>query len=154
MTQNGSRPSLADPAVADSCRDRISLLSAGTASRWGTMDAGRMCAHCAEVLEVAAGRELVGTPWYIRLLKPLVRRAVTGDRPYRRGVRTHPQYRQTGERDFARERDRLLRAVDAFEIGCRNADRIRHPFFGLMPVADAGWAMFKHLDHHLRQFGV
>jgi len=48
------------------------------------MTAGQMMAHCAAVLEVAGGRELRGTPWFVRLLKPVVRRMVTGNRPYAR----------------------------------------------------------------------
>jgi hypothetical protein len=146
-----TRQSLRDPAVAASLRGRIERLTPTTTPRWGRMSVGQMLAHCAEVEEVMNGKPLTGTPWYIRLLGPLIKRAVVGMRPYSRGIRTHPQYLVDGEHDFAAERRRLL---DAIEGASRNESGVDHPIFGRLTAEEAGWASYKHLDHHLRQFGV
>jgi hypothetical protein len=86
-------------------------------------------------------------------LKPFVRKMVVGPKPYPKSTRTHPQYMQGEEKDLAIEKARLLGAMDAFAEMCSGKALLEHPFFGEMTVDEAGWAMFKHLDHHLRQFG-
>jgi hypothetical protein len=59
------------------------------------------------------------------------------------------------ECDFERERGRLLAAIDRIaKEGAACCSRHLHPFFG--PLKPQQWAilMYKHIDHHLRQFGV
>lgn len=148
------RKSLALPAGNQECRDRTGKLAPDTAPLWGEMTTAQMMAHCAEVLEVAGGKEMRGTPWFIKLLKPFIRKMVVGPKPYSRSTKTHPQYIQAGDKEFGAEKERLLAAMDAFTEMCTGRTRIAHPLFGEMTVDEAGWAMYKHLDHHLVQFGV
>jgi len=116
------------------------------------MTVAQMLAHCAEIQEVANGKTLTGTPVIVRLFAPLIRRMVLSDKPYPRGTRTHPQYVQAEERNFEKEMLRLLAALDSFiDAGPRAS---RHPIFGHMSAPERGWSCFKHLDHHLTQFGV
>jgi hypothetical protein len=145
------RQSLQDPAVVGPLRERIERLTPTTAPQWGRMSVAQMLAHCAEVQEVMNGKPLTGTPWYIRLAGPLIKRAVLGRRPYRRGLRTHPQYEVADEHEFAAERDRLL---DAIESAGQIDGPVDHPIFGHLSAEEAGWAGYKHLDHHLTQFGA
>jgi hypothetical protein len=143
---------LLDDAVYENCLDRIGRLASDTPPRWGRMSVAQMLAHCAEVQEVMNGKPLEGTPWLLRLAGPLIKRAVLGRRPYPNGVKTHPQYLQTSEKRFEPEKRRLLKALDEFHAA--GAEGARHPLFGPMSADEAGWGAFKHLDHHLRQFGV
>lgn len=111
-----------------------------------------MLAHCAEIQEVSNGKNLAGTPIIVRVFGPLIRRMVLSHKPYPRSTRTHPQYVQTEPRDFETEKLRLVAAIDSFvDAGPRAS---RHPIFGHMSARDRGWACYKHLDHHLTQFGV
>jgi hypothetical protein len=61
----------------------------------------------------------------------------------------------TGDPDFAKERARLSELIDllvaAAPAGCTSHP---HPFFGRLKPDEWGILMYKHLDHHLRQFGV
>jgi len=145
------RRSLNDPAVAESVRERIKRLTPATRPRWGEMSVDQMLAHCAEVQEVMNGKALTGTPWYIRLAGPLIKRGVVSMRPYSRGLRTHPQYQITDEHEFVAEQERLL---DAIETARQGGGAVDHPIFGHLSTEEAGWASYKHLDHHLTQFGV
>jgi len=148
------RKSLYTAEVYDHCLARIDRLTPDTSPDWGTMTPAQMFAHCAEVQEVSNGsRELVGTPLLLRLLGPLIRRAVVSDRPYPRDTRTHPQYRQTERRDFQAEKKRLLLALEALRRA-EDEPPPRHPLFGTLTPDERGWSSYKHLDHHLRQFGV
>ena len=118
------------------------------------MDAGQMCAHCAEIAEVAEGsRPLVGTPWVVRLLGGWIRRAVVSDKPFPRGSRTHPQYVIASPVDFDEQRERLLAVMKRMKQAGPD-DGVEHPIFGAMTPQEKGWVAYKHLDHHLRQFGV
>jgi Protein of unknown function (DUF1569) len=141
-----------DRETYDALLSRIGRLTPDTEPRWGKMNVAQMCAHCAEVAAVAGGKSLEGTPWYIRLFGGLIKRLVVSPRPYPHGVRTHPQYRIPATVDFEAERDRLETVLGAlFAAGPEPA---RHPLFGPLTAEEVGWSTYKHLDHHLTQFGV
>ncbi len=147
---------LYDRDVYDGVVERISKLSAETQPQWGKMSVGQMLAHCAEVGEVFTGdKPLTGTPFIAKLLKGVIRKGVVSETPYKHSLQTHPQYRITSEKSFDQERSRLLDNVGKFfaEDQSEGAKRV-HPLFGTMTPAERGWAMYKHLDHHLTQFGV
>jgi len=145
---------LAAPADHRECLRRISQLTPETEPRWGTMTVAQMLAHCAEVVEVANGKELQGTPFYVKKLRSLVRRVILGTSPYRKNTGTHPQYRQTRERDFQTEKLRLLDAMERFAHENNRPGNMVHPFLGEAATREMGWGMYKHLDHHLVQFGA
>lgn len=148
--------SVYDPEVCREVTGRINRLTAGSTPVWGTMTVGQMLAHCAEVQEVFSGEKpLQNTPLFARLVKGVIRKGVLGDRPYSHGLRTHPQYRQTEAKKFEREKTRLLDGLERFvTMDEAAAARIEHPLFGRMNREERGWGIYKHLDHHLRQFGV
>lgn len=131
---------------------RIDELAPQTPPEWGNMSAAQMLAHCAEILEVANGKPLENTPLLANIFKGLIRTMVVSEKPYPKNTRTHPQYRQTAERDFETEKQRLLGALTQLkeEEGLSK----EHPLFGAMSAGEKGWSMYKHLDHHLSQFGV
>ncbi|HZL25934.1 MAG TPA: DUF1569 domain-containing protein [Acidobacteriaceae bacterium] len=59
------------------------------------------------------------------------------------------------DRDLETELERLLGFIDRFAgAGADGCTKHPHTFFG--PMTPMEWAgfMYKHLDHHLRQFGV
>lgn len=136
---------------------RIDNLQGDAAAQWGKMNVSAMLAHCSEIFEVFNGtKELKGTPWFMRPLRGLIRRAVFSAKPFRRGVPTHPQYDVSGGTfDFDDERDRLLANIAAFVSEDPDvASRREHPLLGVSTPDERGTMMYKHLDHHLSQFGV
>lgn len=119
------------------------------------MTAAQMLAHCAEIQDVSNGKELRGTPFVVKLFKGMIRNMVVNEKPFPKNTKTHPQYRQTSDRDFEEEKRRLLEALDKFvNADVAQSERFEHPLFGSMTAEEKGWSMYKHLDHHLRQFGV
>ena len=148
--------SVYDPEVYREVTGRINELTAESTPEWGTMSVGQMLSHCAEVQEVFNGEKpLQNTPLFVRLVKGVIRKGVLGDRPFSHGLRTHPQYRQTEAKEFEREKVRLLDGLERFvTMDEAAAARIEHPLFGRMSRKERGWGIYKHLDHHLRQFGV
>lgn len=120
------------------------------------MNAAQVMAHCAGGLELAAGqmrppRKLIG-----RIIGPIVKPLVLrDDEPMRRNTPTIDALRVSDERNLDAERTRLLDMIDRFvATGPAGCTTHPHSFFG--PLTPQEWAilMYKHLDHHLRQFGV
>lgn len=134
---------------------RIASLSSDTEPEWGSMSAAQMLAHCAEILEVAHGKPLLNTPFFIKIIKGVIRKLVVDNNPYPKNSKTHPQYKQTEDKDFLTEKKRLLNVMDEFVNEPKEvSDKKEHPLFGPMTHEEKGWAMYKHIDHHLKQFGV
>ncbi len=148
-----NRKLLYDDDVYAECLQRIDALTQETQPQWGVMSVGQMLSHCAEIQEVSNGKPLEGTPFFVKLLGGLIRKMVVGDKPYPKSTRTHPQYLQTSEKDFATEKQRLLDALEAFRAA-EHGPATRHALFGELSRDEKGWASYKHLDHHLTQFGV
>jgi hypothetical protein len=119
------------------------------------MNVAQALAHCAGVLELALGdrrppRKAIG-----RILGPVLKRLVVRSAaPLRRNAPTLEEVAVLDQRDVNIERNRLLTLLDRFAGGgSARCTTHPHPFFGRMSPQE--WATFeyKHLDHHLRQFG-
>jgi Protein of unknown function (DUF1569) len=77
------------------------------------------------------------------------------DAPIRRDSTTAAEMVVTGEPDFEASRARLVELIEAFVAG--GPERCTdwpHMFFGRLTGEEWGVLVYKHLDHHLRQFGV
>ncbi|MFT4604659.1 MAG: hypothetical protein ACI9W4_001392 [Rhodothermales bacterium] len=147
--------SLYDSDTFDEALSRIDSLNSDSQPGWGKMNAAQMLAHCAEVQEVSNGKALSGSSWILKLFKGVIRKMVVGPKPYPHSLGTHPQYVIADARDFTRERDRLLAALNVLrEAGPDRAGEVFHALFGTMTAAERGGSMFKHLEHHLIQFGA
>jgi hypothetical protein len=86
------------------------------------------------------------------IVKPL---ALKDDAPMRKNSPTSPDLVIADARDLARERERLCGLIDRFvAAGPAGCTRHPHSFFGRMKPEEWAVLMYKHLDHHLRQFGV
>ncbi len=150
-----TRKSLYDPAVYEECLSRLETIDASTEPQWGSMTAAQMMAHCAEIVEVTNGKPLENTPFIVKLFKGMIRNLVVNEKPYKKNSQTHPQYKQTRDKDFDTEKKRLLGALETFHhMDEAQIAAVKHPLFGTMTKQEKGWSMYKHLDHHLTQFGA
>jgi hypothetical protein len=133
---------------------RVDALRADSVRQWGKMDVAQMLAHCQRPLQVALGelplrRGLIGF-----LFGRLAKRMLLSPKPWQNGMATAPEFQVTDARDFAREKAALRALVERFGRGGPAAlTKQPHPFFG--PLTSDEWQalQWRHLDHHLRQFG-
>ena len=145
---------LFEKEAADEVCSRIEKLQPTMQRQWGKMDVAQMMAHCSAALDMAAGkinppRILIG-----RILGPLVKPIYTNEKPFSKNNPTDKQLVISDQRDFAREQERLKKCVQEFHAGGKaNCTRHPHPFFGALTPDQWARGMYKHLDHHLRQFG-
>jgi hypothetical protein len=146
---------LFETSSASEIRQRIGLLRSDSERQWGAMTVAQMLAHCSVWMETAAG--LHAPPWSIvgRVFGKVAKKSILGDKPIGRNMPTEKSLIMRGEKDFAAEQRRLIDWVDRFSAG-GPAQCTTHPhcFFG--PMTPAEWAAlgYKHLDHHLTQFGA
>ena len=136
--------------------DRLDGLRPDAPRLWGKMDLAQMCAHCAIALEVAAG-DVPKTQAFIgKVLAPFVKKKfLHGTEPLSKNSPTDPTFVVSDPRDFAKEKARLAAIVRRFgKAGLAAADGRVHSFFGKLTGNEWGVLMYKHLDHHLRQFGL
>ncbi|MBZ5682713.1 MAG: DUF1569 domain-containing protein [Acidobacteriia bacterium] len=146
---------LFQPDAVDEVISRIDRLQPTTQRQWGKMDVAQMMAHCSATLDTASGRLVLPRLFIGRVLGPFVRPIFTNDKPFSRNSPTDKKFVIADQRDFSREQEQLKLRIRQFQQG-GEAGCTKHPhsFFG--PLKPQEWAtgMYKHLDHHLRQFGV
>lgn len=147
---------LFDPATAEQFRLRIHSVTAASERRWGKMSAAQMMEHCARGLEMGTGELKLPRVLMGRLLGGLIKPlALKEGEPMRRSSPTAPLLIVGGDVDLESSRTRLLGALDRFvaggEQGCSTHP---HAFFGALKPREWSTLMYKHLDHHLRQFGA
>jgi Protein of unknown function (DUF1569) len=148
---------LFDATVANQVKARLGKLEPQSERRWGKMTSPQMLAHCSVSMQWAVGEvvpEKGALPARLmgRLVKPMVFR---NEDPLRRNSPTAKSLIVADERDFAKERERLSDLIDKFLAGGAAAcTKNPHSFFGKMTSEEWAILMYKHLDHHLRQFGV
>jgi len=156
MASPGTFPDLFAAPVLDTAIARIHRLTPESHPVWGRMTVAQMLAH------VCVSYEMVYTKKHPRpnvlmrwVLKRIVKDRVLNDVPYAQGTPTAPAFRITDARDFAIERERLVGYLRQVQGEGRAAFEGRESLsFGPL-TADEWNALFsKHLDHHLRQFGV
>jgi hypothetical protein len=147
---------LFDAARVDELKERVARLSPQSPRQWGTMNAAQAAAHCAMAFELASGerkppRALIGR-LIGRLIKPL---ALGDDKPMRRNSPTVKGLVIVDECELTKERERLCAAIDRFAAaGPSGCTTHPHSFFGRLTPDEWAVLMYKHVDHHLRQFGV
>jgi hypothetical protein len=147
---------LYEPAAAAEIRARLQNLRPDSQRQWGTMNVAQAVAHCAKAMEGAVGDSRPKRMFIGRIIGPLIKRlAIRNDDPIRRNSPTAPDLVIADERQLERERQRLSSLIDRFAAaGPAGCTTHPHAFFGRMTPQEWSVLSYKHLDHHLRQFGA
>jgi hypothetical protein len=141
--------------AVDEVISRIDTLQPSTQHLWGKMDVAQMMAHCSAALDMASGRLILQRMFIGRVIGRLVKPIYSNDKPFSRSNPTDPKLVVADQRDFAREQAQLKVKIREFhEGGEAKCTRHPHPFFGTMTPHEWSTGMYKHLDHHLQQFGA
>ncbi len=149
--------SLFDATVTSEVQTRLGKLTPQSERHWGKMTAPQMLAHCSLSMQWAVGEVVPEKgPLPVRLIgrfvKPMVFR---NEDPLRKNSPTAKSLIVADERDLARERERLSGLIYKFAAGgAAGCTKNPHSFFGKMTPEEWAILMYKHVDHHLRQFGV
>lgn len=136
-------------------RRRAETLGPGAERQWGKMTVAQMMEHASRALEMAAGKTPSRQAALGKLIGWIFRKQFVGPAPFGKNAPTGPAFIVQGEPEFERTKARLVQLIDEFHaLGERGCDGNVHGFFGPLSGAEWGVTQFKHLDHHLRQFGA
>jgi hypothetical protein len=140
------------PGVKDEIITRIHKLSPESQRQWGKMNVSQMLAHVQMPMGAGIGihkipRSLIGI-LFGRMIKPMI----YNDKPFKQNLPTDKSFVMTDEKDFEKEKKQLLDMLGQFKE--ENIVDRPHPIFGKLTKEQWSKGTWKHLDHHLQQFGV
>lgn len=145
-----------DPKVTDELIDRINQLKPETPALWGKMSVDQMLAHCCVAYEMAfTNKHPKPNPLMRFLLKMFVKKGVVNEVPYPKNSRTAPAFIIADHKNFEEEKDRLIKYIEhTYSLGEDHFEGKESLSFGPMTAQEWNNLFYKHLDHHLKQFGV
>lgn len=147
--------SLFNTSDNDELVERLSRLRGNAPALWGKMNASQMVTHAQQPLKVAFGelklkRGLIGF-----LFGRIAKKKLLAEGSFSRNLPTDKHFLVHSNPEFEKEKNELIKLVKRFaQAGPKGLSKADHPFFG--PLSETEWDVlqWKHLDHHLRQFGV
>lgn len=143
-----------DAADRERLYGRFAKLTPAAAPAWGKMNAPQMVAHCTEPIKASLG-EVEVSPKPGPLRNPVLRYLVIKVLPWPKGVPTAPEFIDPPAPADWNDRVKALRdAVERLATRGPDGKYTSHAAFGDMPGPLLGYLIHRHLDHHLRQFGV
>lgn len=150
--------SLLETTIRQGIINRISQLTPEMNGAWGKMNAGQMLCHCADQLRVSLGEKGHPEKEAHFLSRTVLKFLVLNVIPIPKNVATSPKVDQmkdgTPPTDFESDRQTLLGYIEKFVSTPDNFAWTPHFRFGALSQKEWAKLAAKHLDHHLKQFGV
>lgn len=146
---------LFDKAVCEELLQRIDNLSPDSKALWGKMNVTQMLAHSAAGMDMASGRLNIDRVFIGKLIGGFLKSIYTNEKPFKKNSPTATELVKNNASDFEKEKANLKSLMQEFSSGgLEKCTAHPHPFFGKLKAEDWGIGIYKHTDHHLRQFGV
>ncbi len=136
--------------------ERINNLTPTTQPVWGKMTVAQMLAHCNVTYEMAYENIHPKPNAFVKfLLTLLVKNSVVTEKPYKKNNQTAPAFIIKEEKNFDTEKVRLTNYIKkSQELGSTFFEGKESHSFGKLTATEWNCMFYKHLDHHLSQFGV
>jgi hypothetical protein len=143
-----------DNGAAREVRGRVGRLTPERTAQWGRMSTQQMVCHLSESLRMALG-ELRVAPKRVPIRYPPLKQLIVYVAPFPKNVPTAPELviaatPQPWNDDLAK----LQTLIDRFTARAASSEWPEHPAFGRLSRRAWGVLAYRHIDHHLRQFGV
>ncbi|MCC6327224.1 MAG: DUF1569 domain-containing protein [Acidobacteria bacterium] len=144
-----------DAKCRDELLERLGRFSTDSERQWGTMSPAQAMEHLARVLEMGMGIKPMKQILPGKLFSRFFRKEFFGEQPFKKNRPTGPDFIVRDEPEFESTRVRLSDLITEFhKMGETGLDGKVHGFFGPLNGKQWGETQYKHIDHHLRQFGV
>jgi hypothetical protein len=151
-----SYPSIFLESTTEELFRRIDKLNAKSPSLWGKMTVGQMFSHCAVPYEQILGLNTQQPPLFMRIiLKLFLKKSMVNEVPYKQNLPTAPSFIRTEQYDVEKEKERLKGYVKSIqELGAEKLAATPSLSLGMLTATEWNNLLYKHIDHHLKQFGV
>ncbi len=143
--------------VSEEVIQRINCLKSNQKSLWGKMDVAQMLAHLNVQYEILYDNSKFKKPNFLMrfIMKKFIKPKVTGEQPFEKNGRTAPYFIVDSDKNFEDEKKRLIDYIIKTQ---QNGVDVLLPrdtkSFGTLTADEWNNMLYKHLDHHLQQFGV
>ncbi|WP_423148066.1 DUF1569 domain-containing protein [Rubrolithibacter danxiaensis] len=144
--------SIFDPGTRNELIKRIKTINKESTAQWGKMNVGQMLEHCTRWEDMMHGRKKFKRVFLGYLFGKIALRTILKDEsPLRRSTPTIPDFvvKETRD-DIETLKTKWILLIEEYE-NFSNSYLI-HPFFGRITKEQIGYLVYKHTDHHLRQF--
>jgi Protein of unknown function (DUF1569) len=132
---------------------RFEKLTPDLRPAWGSMTSAQVLAHLADPMKAAMGQKAV-VPKPGAFSNPIVRSLIIYCLPWPKGAPTAPEFIHAHEEPFEYNLSALRATLEEFVASGESTRREPHPAFGQLSGRAWGRLMYRHLNHHLRQFGI
>ncbi len=147
--------SLFDSNTHQEVLHRIEQLDEQKQPNWGKMTVVEMLRHSQRPMEVANGKLSLEKPNAVmKLIFKLFKSTMYNDEPWKQNLPTVKEFLVRETENFQTEKEGLIANLYEFEKKSTNLHWPEHPAFGKFSTDQWGKMQYKHIDHHLRQFGV
>lgn len=142
-----------DVSIREELRARINSVDENYNPQWGKMNVYQMLKHCTKWDDMILGHIQVKPIFLGRLFGKLALRSVLkNDKPLGKNSPTAAELIiKENVGNLALQKIEWCKRISEYEH-FDNANFV-HPFFGVMTKEQVGQFVYKHHDHHLRQFG-
>jgi hypothetical protein len=148
-------PLVHDPSFRSSLVGRLRTLRPDQPRRWGKMSVDQMLWHVNSGLTMAMGKlDVTGVEFPSLPLPRGVVKFLVLNVPWPKGAPTLPPLRAEHAYDFEAERKRCLELIETVANTPIDGAWAKHPTLGRMSGREISRLHAKHIDHHLKQFGV
>jgi hypothetical protein len=133
--------------------ERLAHLTPHQRAMWGKMNAAQMVVHLADAMRMTFGDLPVvskGGP----LRYPPLKQLLIYWLPWPQGVPTAPELLGRAPSSWTTDVSELDALIDRFGREDRKRAWPAHPAFGRLNARQWGALGYRHIDHHLRQFGA
>ncbi|HEY5405625.1 MAG TPA: DUF1569 domain-containing protein [Ginsengibacter sp.] len=142
--------SIFDQSTRDELITRINSLNENSTAQWGKMTVSQMMKHCTKWDEMALGKKKYKQSFIGKLFGKIALKDMMKDEPMKKNMPTVPSFKIKEQVDVAEEKKKWTGLLNEYKDFSN--DGFIHPFFGAMKKEDTGYMVYKHIDHHLRQF--
>lgn len=149
-------PNIFQKSVSDLIIKRIENLKPTTPAIWGKMNVSQMLAHNNVLYEMTFDDKHKKPNVILKfLVKLLVKTNVVSEKPYKKNGGTAPAFLINDNRNFELEQSTLIKNIEKVQsLGENYFDNRESHSFGKLSKTEWNNMFYKHLDHHLSQFGV
>lgn len=132
--------------------ERINKLRPESPPEWGSFTVGRMICHLSDGLSMALGELATRSLGKKNFQRFPLKHMVLYVMRFPKNVTTVPELLSSNPTSFEADRERVVERIDRMAVQADGAG-MEHPLLGMLTTREWNVLQYKHIDHHLRQFG-
>jgi len=145
--------SIIDKKTLTNFINRSEAIIADNTANWGKMDAAQMFQHLNKSLESVFSADKVKRMFIGRIIGKMILKKALNSKTIDKNSPTAPSFIADSTVNFDLEKKKWIVNLNKFnDLSEADMEGKVHPFFGIMTGNEWNVLIYKHVDHHLKQF--